>query len=47
VRATSLPRAAAFEHRLVACIANGGVYDFMGSRVPEAMTREQFLSMTS
>jgi pimeloyl-ACP methyl ester carboxylesterase len=39
------PRAAAFEHRLVACIANGGVYDFMGSRVPEAMTREQFSGM--
>lgn len=36
------PRAAAFEHRLVACIANGGVYDFMGSRVPKTMTRRQF-----
>jgi pimeloyl-ACP methyl ester carboxylesterase len=39
------PRAAAFEHRLAACIANGGVYDFMGSRVPEAMTRDQFGGM--
>jgi alpha-beta hydrolase superfamily lysophospholipase len=39
------PRAAAFEHRLAACIANGGVYDFMGSRVPEAMTREQFANL--
>ncbi len=38
------PRAAAFEHRLAACIANGGVYDFMGSRVPAQMTREQFRS---
>ena len=25
--------------------ANGGVYDFMGSRVPAAMTREQFQAM--
>ena len=39
------PRAAAFEPRLAACIANGGVYDFMGSRVPEALTRELFASM--
>ena len=39
------PRAAAFEHRLAACIANGGVYDFMGSRVPEALTRDQFQAM--
>ena len=37
----SAPRAAAFEPRLAACIANGGVYDFMGSRAPEGMTREQ------
>ena len=36
------PRAAAFEHRLAACIANGGVYDFMGSRIPQGMTRQQF-----
>jgi pimeloyl-ACP methyl ester carboxylesterase len=39
------PRAAAFEHRLAACIANGGVYDLMGSRIPEAMTRGQFQGM--
>ena len=39
------PRAAAFEARLAACVANGGVYDFMGSRVPEAMTRQQFEDM--
>ena len=39
------PRAAAFEHRLAACIANGGVFDFMGSRVPAPMTREQFQAM--
>lgn len=36
------PRAAAFEHRLAACIANGGVFDFMGSRIPPGMTRQQF-----
>lgn len=27
------PRAAAFEHRLAACIANGGVYDFLGGLI--------------
>lgn len=37
------PRAAAFEHRLAACIANGGVFDFIGSRVPPNMSREDFL----
>jgi pimeloyl-ACP methyl ester carboxylesterase len=37
------PRAAAFEHRLAACIADGGVYDFVGSRVPANMSREDFL----
>jgi alpha-beta hydrolase superfamily lysophospholipase len=37
------PRAAAFEHRLAALIANGGVYDFMGSRLPAGMTMEQML----
>ncbi len=36
------PRAAAFEHRLAACVANGGVFDFLGSRVPAGMTRAQF-----
>lgn len=39
------PRAAAFEPRLSACIANGGVYDFMASRIPDAMSREQFQDM--
>jgi pimeloyl-ACP methyl ester carboxylesterase len=39
------PRAAAFEHRLAACIANGGVYDFMGSHVPEGMERDQFFDL--
>jgi len=39
------PRAAAFEHRLAACIANGGVFDFIGSRVPPGMTREQMVGM--
>jgi pimeloyl-ACP methyl ester carboxylesterase len=37
------PRAAAFEHRLAAVIANGGVYSFIESRVPEGMTLEQML----
>ena len=36
------PRAAAFEKRLVACIANGGVLDFNGPRLPPNMTREQY-----
>jgi len=34
------PRAAAFEHRLAACIANGGVFDFMAPRLPAGMSRE-------
>lgn len=39
------PRAAAFEHRIAGCIANGGVYDFLGGftsifNIP----REQFLN---
>jgi pimeloyl-ACP methyl ester carboxylesterase len=38
------PRAAAFEKRLAACIANGGVMDFSGPRVPPQMTREQYVS---
>lgn len=37
------PRAAAFEHRLCACIANGGVYDFLGSRLPAAVARQDFV----
>lgn len=35
------PRACAFEHRLAACIANGGVYDFMAGKLPEGATRDQ------
>jgi alpha-beta hydrolase superfamily lysophospholipase len=38
------PRAAAFEKRVAACIANGGVLDFSGPRVPPHMTREQYVS---
>jgi pimeloyl-ACP methyl ester carboxylesterase len=38
------PRAAAFEKRLAACIANGGVLDFNGPRLPKNMTREQYAS---
>ncbi len=34
------PRAAAFEHRLAACIANGGVFDFMAPNLPPGMTRQ-------
>ncbi len=34
------PRAAAFEHRLAACIANGGVFDFMANRLPSSMSRQ-------
>jgi alpha-beta hydrolase superfamily lysophospholipase len=37
------PRAAAFEHRLAACMANGGVFDFLGPRIPKGMTREGFV----
>ncbi len=36
------PRAAAFEQRLVACVANGGVFDFLAPRLPKGVTREQF-----
>lgn len=36
------PRAAAFEHRLAGCVANSGVYDFMGSRGGKNMDRETF-----
>jgi hypothetical protein len=38
------PRAAAFEKRLAACIANGGVLDVCGPSVPRNMTREQYAS---
>jgi len=36
------PRAAAIEHRLAACVANSGVYDFMGFRGGKDMDRETF-----
>jgi pimeloyl-ACP methyl ester carboxylesterase len=39
------PRAAAFEQRLAACIANGGVLDFSGPHVPPNMTREQYAAV--
>ncbi|WP_254306684.1 S9 family peptidase [Clostridium sp. 001] len=35
-----VPRAAACEKRIAACIANGGVYDFMGFRRPSNFSRE-------
>ncbi len=38
------PRAAAFEHRLAGCIANSGVYDFMGFRGGKDMDRETFFN---
>jgi len=39
------PRAVAFEQRIMACVANGGVFDFMGSRVPPVFSRAQFVEM--
>lgn len=36
------PRAVAFEHRILACVANSGVYDFMGDRGPDGTDREAF-----
>ncbi len=36
------PRAAAFEHRLAACVANSGIYDFIGFRGGEGVDREMF-----
>ncbi|NRT87179.1 alpha/beta hydrolase family protein [Clostridium beijerinckii] len=38
------PRAAAFDKRVAACIANGGVYDFMGFRRPSDFSREEFFA---
>ncbi|MBU3187767.1 alpha/beta hydrolase family protein [Clostridium estertheticum] len=39
------PRAAAFEHRIAACIANGGVYDFLGGYVHGTdTTREELVN---
>jgi len=37
------PRAAAFEHRLAACIANGGVFDYLAPQVPPGMSRQELL----
>jgi alpha-beta hydrolase superfamily lysophospholipase len=37
------PRAAAFDHRLAACIANGGVLDFISPRIPKGTTREEMV----
>ena len=34
------PRAAAFEHRLAACIANGSILDYMAPNLPPGMTRQ-------
>ncbi|WP_026881644.1 alpha/beta hydrolase family protein [Clostridium akagii] len=40
------PRAAAFEYRLAACIANSGIYDFLGGGIKGlGLTREQILTI--
>lgn len=40
------PRAAAFEHHLAACIANSGIYDFLGGGINGlGLTREQMLTI--
>ena len=36
------PRAAAFETRLACCIANGGVFDFLGSQLPPGTNRREY-----
>lgn len=36
------PRAAAFEHRLAACMANGGVFDFQGGKIPPGTSRDDY-----
>jgi pimeloyl-ACP methyl ester carboxylesterase len=41
------PRAAAFEHRIAACVANSGVYDFMGARGPKGMDRNTYFELIS
>jgi dipeptidyl aminopeptidase/acylaminoacyl peptidase len=41
------PRAAAFEHRLAACVANGGVFDFMAGRLPSGMSRQAAIDWVS
>jgi len=37
------PRAAAFEHRLKACVANGGVMSFMGPRLPKGVPHDKLV----
>ncbi len=39
------PRAAAYEHRLAACIADGGVYSFLDAIAPQGMTAEDVISL--
>lgn len=39
------PRAAVYEKRIAACIANGGVYDFMGFRRPSNFQGKVFSNM--
>jgi dienelactone hydrolase len=41
------PRAAVFEHRLAGCIANSGIYDFMGFRSGEDIDQETFFSVVA
>lgn len=38
------PRACAFEHRFAACIANGGVFSFMGSKLPPGATEADMVA---
>lgn len=38
------PRAACFDHRIAACVANSGVYDFMGCHAPGGMSRDTFFA---
>lgn len=36
------PRGAAFEHRLFACIADSGIYDFLAAKIPTDIPRDKF-----
>lgn len=36
------PRAACFDHRIAVCVANSGVYDFLGAHSPDGMDREAY-----
>ena len=38
------PRAAVFEKRLAACIANGDILDFSAPHIPKNITREQYVA---